>query len=1040
MSRRFYLILLLLALCAPARAADYSVVSADRPAEYMIYQYPDVSMVVKVDVPETEFDSRITGPERTRIKSSGVPERRIGPIYQFVDSHDIARQLMIQISPSQEIDRERIGLELIQLPAGDRNSAALAQAYKLLSIGTETVHSSDTATWAMKAHTLRNAAQAFANLGWEEMRLWSEFYSAHLVLHQLNDALSAIEFSREIQRLAQRAGFEMIELAALVLESQAIMKIGGNASGRQAQEINASAHVVLERLAALAGDMGLQSERVRALYSDGIAYERQGDLQEAIGRYRQALEISGATVDHELVNQIRATAASVYESLGSTSGAIEMLENIAGDLSSGQTGELDEEYELKLADSLFEKGRLLNRSYRYREAVPELARALRIQRADAAASPWGPTGLALGWSYYSQGYMDQAVGLTEESLSRTTREGNSDTLFRAYGSLANIHRAEGAYEQMQQYREQQGSLAGSDAKKARYLLEAGLDAWRRDGPRGAQAPNILARSRRAAASGVDPLTLHRAVLYHCLLQLERNATTECSSGKTRSSYLALQNSGIPRIALDAGFAWSRIRAREGRTADALERLGRLIDEIRFFRVQLPGVLGAWYWENRTAIFSEYLAATLGATLQRGRQSADGAPVLLALERVRSLESASRRHANGAGAVNQDNDALRSLLARREAMNAAEASTLAKQVVEDLESLRKTTVRSDSDLDANTLARLLGELGEQDSILSYYFTDDAVYALPGDRNGVRLRQLSRPGRIRQELESLRQQPGQTGAPASRQLLDSLGSLMLAPVSGQLGQRIYLVPAGPLNGLPFDALRLDGEFLAESHRVVNLRSLSALRNRHPVLPDNFRDRVFLAGNPQSNQALFNYEISSSAEIGAVTDIFVGPGLHLVQGVALQRDEFLDQRFSEAAVIHMAMPGTVDLAFPNRSRLMLSGTGDNPGGEFLTPRDLQIFDFSDSLAVLSGTAIAGGQVSDFDSHLGLVSDFLDAGAMAVVASLWPAGDVETARFMDDFYRKLEDGQDVATALESTRKMRIEAENGTNLRTWAGFQLFIR
>ena len=47
----------------PLPAQQAAEASAMRPAEYMIYQYPGVAMVVITDAPETEFDSRITGPD-----------------------------------------------------------------------------------------------------------------------------------------------------------------------------------------------------------------------------------------------------------------------------------------------------------------------------------------------------------------------------------------------------------------------------------------------------------------------------------------------------------------------------------------------------------------------------------------------------------------------------------------------------------------------------------------------------------------------------------------------------------------------------------------------------------------------------------------------------------------------------------------------------------------------------------------------------------------------------------------------------------------
>ena len=92
----------------------------------------------------------------------------------------------------------------------------------LFSHGTEEVHSNDPTTWAMKTYTLRNAARAFESLGWEEMRLWSEFYAAHLVLHKLNDVLMAIELVQDVQSSARKSGFEEIELAALILRGRGI--------------------------------------------------------------------------------------------------------------------------------------------------------------------------------------------------------------------------------------------------------------------------------------------------------------------------------------------------------------------------------------------------------------------------------------------------------------------------------------------------------------------------------------------------------------------------------------------------------------------------------------------------------------------------------------------------------------------------------------------------------------------------------------------------------------------------------------------------
>jgi CHAT domain-containing protein len=219
-----------------------------------------------------------------------------------------------------------------------------------------------------------------------------------------------------------------------------------------------------------------------------------------------------------------------------------------------------------------------------------------------------------------------------------------------------------------------------------------------------------------------------------------------------------------------------------------------------------------------------------------------------------------------------------------------------------------------------------------------------------------------------------------------------------------------------------------------------NLAAATKRRPVLEQDYRDRVFLAGNPQAGQDLFSYDVQASAEITALTDIFVGPGLHIVQGVALRKDEFQDLRFTGAGLIHLATPGTLDLAFPDRSRLLMSKTSSGSAVENLAPRDIGALVFEAGLVVLSQTAVVSGNPSSFDIRMGFISEFLDAGVSNVVASLWTDGDSETTAFMTEFYRELESTRDVAKALLLTRMRRMESNDEANFTSWAGFQLYIR
>jgi CHAT domain-containing protein len=359
------------------------------------------------------------------------------------------------------------------------------------------------------------------------------------------------------------------------------------------------------------------------------------------------------------------------------------------------------------------------------------------------------------------------------------------------------------------------------------------------------------------------------------------------------------------------------------------------------------------------------------------------------------------------------------------------------------------------LSEDGLRALLQGLDRDEGMLAFYLDGGEARAVLAGRGDVRTVSLAQPERIQQLLARVRDSAARSGdGPASATALadlEALGKLLLQPLGRDLPPRIYLLPAGPLRAIPFDALRLDGRYLAEQHLLVNLASLDALERRRPLLRGGYRDRVFVAGNPQNQRDPFRFEVNRSPEIGAVTDRFVGPGLHVVQGVALRKDEFADERFARAAVVHLAIPGVIDLASPERSRLLLAAAADAADGargsgvsadpaDYLSPADVAAFELDADLLLLSATGVTGNGESPFDGRVPLVSDFLAAGAAAVLFSLWPAGEEGAAKFAREFYGRLESDPDVVSAFMATRQAGIQAGGETNLSAWAGFQLFIR
>ena len=81
--------------CAsPAFAAE------DTPAskEYFHHQQANTALLITLEAFEAEFESRIYGPDNALLAVAGVPQLRLGPVFQFLDAVDKARQIRIDIT------------------------------------------------------------------------------------------------------------------------------------------------------------------------------------------------------------------------------------------------------------------------------------------------------------------------------------------------------------------------------------------------------------------------------------------------------------------------------------------------------------------------------------------------------------------------------------------------------------------------------------------------------------------------------------------------------------------------------------------------------------------------------------------------------------------------------------------------------------------------------------------------------------------------------------------------------------------------------
>ena len=310
-------------------------------------------------------------------------------------------------------------------------------------------------------------------------------------------------------------------------------------------------------------------------------------------------------------------------------------------------------------------------------------------------------------------------------------------------------------------------------------------------------------------------------------------------------------------------------------------------------------------------------------------------------------------------------------------------------------------------------------------------------------------------------------------ASRRLYRLLIEPALQRVAG--GERLLLIPDGPLHHLPFAALMGDEGYLAEWRPLHTILSATVYAQRRrgisgPVEESPFQLAAF--GDPRyprqdSGGTWTDRRLRSAVERGLALaplpssrrEVAEIAGLYPAEAAAVYvGGEATEERVKSLGrgvrYLHFATHGFIDQRLP-----MSSGLALTIPEEFHEDRDnglLQAWEIFESvrldadLVVLSACGSSLGKEQGGDGLLSLTRAFQYAGARSVAATLWNVEDRVTAELMVRFYRHLKEGLSKDQALRSAQvelirePIQIPGDDG-ELRDfdasapyyWAAFQL---
>jgi CHAT domain-containing protein/Flp pilus assembly protein TadD len=297
-----------------------------------------------------------------------------------------------------------------------------------------------------------------------------------------------------------------------------------------------------------------------------------------------------------------------------------------------------------------------------------------------------------------------------------------------------------------------------------------------------------------------------------------------------------------------------------------------------------------------------------------------------------------------------------------------------------------------------LERVQALVSDDASILEYFVAGDAILAAVLTKSSLVIQPVSTITRVSPMLQFLRFQMGraqldQERAASSGMVQPAVAHLrelydeLVRPIRRQLKTRhLVVVPHGVLHYLPFHALHDGVAFLLDTFTLSYAPSSTLFALCHvPHLKPG--QGALILGVPDARTPRIRSEVESIAQVLPESQLFLGHSAN---------HELFLRKAPSRRFVHIATHGIFRPDNPLFSGIRLSDG-------YLQLYELDHMKLSADLLTLSGCATGLNVIAEGDELLGLMRGFLNAGARALLLSLWDVEDNSTTQFMTAFYTQL-------------------------------------
>jgi len=329
-----------------------------------------------------------------------------------------------------------------------------------------------------------------------------------------------------------------------------------------------------------------------------------------------------------------------------------------------------------------------------------------------------------------------------------------------------------------------------------------------------------------------------------------------------------------------------------------------------------------------------------------------------------------------------------------------------------------------------------------SLLFYWLGRERSYVWVITPSKISILPLSSASSIEADLKSYRdtfvdpRDPFDSGKALGTKLYESL--VLPAEKLIPKNSRIIVLPDRTLNALNFETLIVSNpapHYWIEDVTISVANSLSLLARARREPPPK-TPNLILFGDALFASKDFPVLPDSGKETDILKKYFPDSRRSLFTKAGAKPSAYLTSNPGQFSYLHFATHGTASRLQPLESAIILSPEGDSFK---LYARDIIQRPLSAYLVTISACNGAGVKVYAGEGLVGLAWAFLRAGAHNVIGGLWEVSNASTPQLMDELYKGLNNGDDVAVALRNAKlKFLHSQEYYRRPFYWAPFQLY--